>query len=144
MARAPRRPNRDWLRAKIGEVFYDDAHVTDALIDEVMQIITTPRLARQLLSLAKSAKHDNLRTELAGVRCRTLLVWGADDAITPLDVAEEFRACLPDASVALIARCGHAPMIERPEEFTRVVARFLERLGEEGLALRHAAQWTPR
>jgi pimeloyl-ACP methyl ester carboxylesterase len=130
MTRIPRRPSRQWLRGKIREVFYDDVHVTDTLVDEVMRIITTPRLARQVLSLAKSAKHDNLRGELGQVGCRTLLVWGADDVITPLDVAEEFQAHLPAASVALIARCGHAPMIERPEEYTRVVARFLERLSE--------------
>lgn len=126
--RIPRRPSREWLRGKIREVFYSDRHVTDELVDQVMQIITSPRLARRLLCLARSAKRDNLRGELGRVRCPVLLVWGADDAVTPPAVAEEFRGHLPDAEVALIRHCGHAPMIERPEEFTRALTGHLDRL----------------
>jgi 2-hydroxy-6-oxonona-2,4-dienedioate hydrolase len=127
----PRRPSRDWLRVKIGEVFYDDSYVTDALIDEVHAIVCDPRRARHLLLMAKSAKRDNLRDVLPHVRCPVLLVWGADDIITPPEVAHKFCTGLPEAELRFINRCGHAPMMEQPDEFNLLVELFLDRLFSE-------------
>lgn len=133
----PRRPTREWLRTKIREVFFDESHVTDALIDEVSDTILDPRRALKILRVAKSAKHDNLRDVLHRITCPTLLAWGADDNITPPSVAREFKECLPNAELRFIRDCGHTPMMERPQEFNRIVERFLQRLTDG--ALRPAA-----
>jgi len=53
-------------------------------------------------------------------------VWGLEDRITPLEVGERFRELIPDAQLTCLARCGHAPMLERPEGFADVVADWLE------------------
>lgn len=126
--RVPRRPTRDWLRAKAREVFYDEAHVTESLLNELKDTICDPRRALNIIRIAKSAKHDNLRHVLHQIRCPVLLVWGEDDNITPPSVAHEFKECLPDAELHFIPRCGHAPMMERPHEFNRIVESFLERV----------------
>ena len=123
----PRRPSREWLRAKIRDVFYDEGHVTESLVDEVSETLACPRRAIKILRVAKSAKRDNLRDVLHQIRCPVLLAWGADDNITPPTVAHEFRECLPSAELHFIPRCGHAPMMERPHEFNAIVERFLER-----------------
>lgn len=123
----PRRPSREWLRTKIREVFYDEGHVTESLVDEVSETLSCPRRAIKILRVAKSAKRDNLRNVLHQIRCPVLLAWGADDNITPPAVAHEFRECLPSAELHFISHCGHAPMMERPHEFNTLVERFLER-----------------
>jgi len=56
------------------------------------------------------------------------LIWGKDDKITPPEVAVEFNQLLPDSELHWIDKCGHAPMMERPEEFNRVLKGFLERI----------------
>lgn len=126
--RVPRRPSREWLREKAIEVFYDDVHVTETLLDEIKDNICSPRRALNIIRIAKSAKHDNLRHVLHQVRCPVLLAWGEDDSITPPSVAHEFKECLPDAELHFIPRCGHAPMLERPHEFNRIVERFIDRV----------------
>jgi pimeloyl-ACP methyl ester carboxylesterase len=66
-----------------------------------------------------------LRHLLPGVRTPTLLVWGRDDAITPLNCGELYERALPKARLATIADCGHMPEMERPAEFARLVRGFL-------------------
>ena len=77
--------------------------------------------------MAASAKRDNLRDVLNQIRAPVLLVWGANDAITPPSVAHEFKERLPLAELEFIDQCGHAPSLEKPHEFNRIVERFLQR-----------------
>jgi len=127
-SRMPHRPSKDWLRAKALDVFYDAVHVTDSMLDEIKDTICDPRRALKIIRIAKSAKHDNLRHMLPQIRCPVLLVWGENDTITPPSVAHEFKECLPDAELHFIPRCGHAPMMERPDEFNHIVERFVDRV----------------
>jgi pimeloyl-ACP methyl ester carboxylesterase len=55
------------------------------------------------------------------------LIWGKNDTVTPPMVAEEFHRLLPDSELHMIDKCGHAAMMEQPEEFNRVVEIFLKR-----------------
>lgn len=122
----PHRPDRTWVRRKMEEVFFDPALVTEGWVEDVHHVITTPASALRVLRFARSARRDNLEDRLAEIRVPTLLVWGREDRITPLEVAERFRALIPDAQLWHLSRCGHAPMLERPEAFAEVVDDWLE------------------
>ena len=63
--------------------------------------------------------------ELAKVKVPTLIVWGRDDAITPPFVAQQFSDHISSAELVFLDRCGHAPPIEQPDEFARVLHEFL-------------------
>ena len=54
---------------------------------------------------------------------------GRNDTITPPEVADEFKALLPDADLYWIDECGHAPMMEHPEPFNRILSDWYERRG---------------
>lgn len=127
----PHHPTRDWLRRKMREVFYDETHITEALLDEVGQRVLDRRRALQLLRVAKSAKRDNLRQFLPAITCPVLLAWGDSDHITPPSVAEDFKKLLPNAELCFVARCGHAAMMERPDEFSRIAGDFLRKLWQQ-------------
>ena len=62
---------------------------------------------------------------LPKVEVPTLIVVGDEDLVTPPDVAEEMRALIPRAELAIIPHAGHLSNIEQPERFTDAVARFL-------------------
>jgi pimeloyl-ACP methyl ester carboxylesterase len=66
-----------------------------------------------------------LRHLLHGVGTPTLLLWGRDDAITPLDCGVIYERAVPQARLVTIADCGHMPEMEKPAEFTDLVRRFL-------------------
>jgi pimeloyl-ACP methyl ester carboxylesterase len=47
----------------------------------------------------------------------TCIIWGKNDKVTPPDVADEFHSLLPNSELYWIDHCGHAPMMEHPDEF---------------------------
>jgi pimeloyl-ACP methyl ester carboxylesterase len=66
-----------------------------------------------------------LRRLLQGVDTPTLLVWGRDDAITPLSSGEIYERAIPRARLVAVPNCGHVPEMEKPAEFAELVRSFL-------------------
>jgi pimeloyl-ACP methyl ester carboxylesterase len=62
---------------------------------------------------------------LPGVRTPTLLVWGRQDAITPIDSGELYQRAIPRSRLVTIDDCGHVPEMERPAEFVQLVRDFI-------------------
>jgi len=121
----PHVPTTEFVRDKMQEVFYDPALVTPAWVESVRRILLTRAYALRLVHVARSAKRGNLEERLGGIRVPTLLVWGKDDRVTPVEVAERFRALIPEAELVTIANCGHAPMLEQPLMFNAIVEDWL-------------------
>jgi pimeloyl-ACP methyl ester carboxylesterase len=80
-----------------------------------------------MVAIARSAQKHNMAGELHKITIPTLLVWGLNDTITPPIVAHEFNKLIPNTELRFIDKCGHAPMMEHPEQFNRIFENFLER-----------------
>ncbi len=65
---------------------------------------------------------------LSKVQARTLIVWGANDAIIPLECGEIYRGSIPRSRLSIIDECGHSPQMEKPDAFNAAVSDFLDRL----------------
>jgi len=123
----PKRGDYDYIRKKTELTFYDPAVATKELVDEVYSIVNNRLKALKIISLAKSAIRHNLGSELNEIHVPACLIWGRNDTITPPMVAEEFHALLPNSELHWIDKCGHAPMMEVPGEFNRILEDFLAR-----------------
>ncbi len=66
-----------------------------------------------------------LRHLLQGVRTPSLLVWGREDAITPLSCGEIYKRAIPGAHLVTIPNCGHMPEMEKPADFVGLIRNFL-------------------
>jgi pimeloyl-ACP methyl ester carboxylesterase len=55
----------------------------------------------------------------------TLLVWGTNDRVYPIDYAAAYQKLIPGAKLAIIPDCGHLPHIERREIFVAALDDFL-------------------
>ena len=55
----------------------------------------------------------------------TLVVWGKQDAIVPLNSGERYAQTIPGASLQVIDQCGHWPHVEKPQAFLDAVLPFL-------------------
>ena len=124
----PKRGDREYIRKKTELTFYDPAMVTDELLNEVFEITNNRLKAIKIIALAKSAIRNNLGDELTQIKQPTCLIWGNNDSITPPFVAHEFNKLIPNSELHFIDKCGHAPMMEVPKEFNKVLADFLAKL----------------
>ena len=66
-----------------------------------------------------------LRHLLPGVSTPTLLVWGGEDAITPIESGEIYKSAIPRSRLVVIENCGHMPEMEKPTEFAGLIQNFL-------------------
>lgn len=121
-----KRQDPEYIRERAAVTFYDPVHVTDELVEEMYALVNDRPRAVRLIKMARSSKNSTITDRLSSIERPTLLVWGHNDEITPPDVAEQFAARLPNARLHFLDRCGHAPMLERPDAFNDLVLGFLD------------------
>lgn len=123
----PKRGDKDYIRKKTEVTFYDPAMATEDLVNEVFEITNNRLKVIKIIALAKSAIRNNLGEELNQIKQPTLLVWGNNDIITPPFVGQEFNKLIPNSELHFIDKCGHAPMMEVPVEFNKILTTFLSK-----------------
>lgn len=121
----PKRGDYEYMKKKVALTFYDPAMATKELVDEVFEITNNRLKVIKIIALAKSAIRNNLGEELNQIKQPTCLIWGKNDTITPPFVAEEFKKLIPNSELHFIDKCGHAPMMEVPDEFNNILGDFL-------------------
>src|SRR5688572_1035 len=126
----PKRGDYDYIKKKTELTFYDPRIANKELVDEVYDIVNNRLKAIKIIALAKSAIRNNLGEELNQIKQPTLLIWGNNDTITPPFVAREFNRLIPNSELYFVDKCGHAPMMEVPEEFNVILHKFLKKLNE--------------
>jgi pimeloyl-ACP methyl ester carboxylesterase len=124
----PRRGSYDFIKEKVEYTFYDPKTATKELVDEVFATVNDRHRVIRILAMAKSAIRHNMKKDLQRIDIPVSLIWGREDKITPPEVAIEFSQELPDAELHWIEHCGHAAMMEQPDEFNRILRGFLERI----------------
>jgi 2-hydroxy-6-oxonona-2,4-dienedioate hydrolase len=126
----PKRGDYDYIKKKTELTFYDPKIADKELVDEVYETVNNRLKAIKIIALAKSAIRNNLGEEVNQIKQPTLLIWGNNDTITPPFVGREFQRLIPNSELHFIDKCGHAPMMEVPEEFNRILHKFLTKLNE--------------
>lgn len=121
----PRRGSYDYIRERVAYTFYDPNVAFKELVDEVFETTKSIPKCMRIVAIAKSAQRNNLALELPSIKVPTLLVWGLNDTITPPMVAHEFNRLIPHSELKFIDKCCHAPMMEHPDKFNKVVEDFL-------------------
>lgn len=123
----PKRGSREYIEKKTQEVFYNPATATPELVDEVFDIVNNRVKILHTLSISKSAIRHNMEKDLPKIATPTLLIWGRNDVVTPPEVAVQFHQLLPHSELSWIDKCGHAPMMEHPIIFNRILMEWLGR-----------------
>src|SRR6476619_5240810 len=67
-----------------------------------------------------------LSKRLHRVSAPTLVVWGEEDAMIPVEYAQEFGRLIRDCRVEVIPDCGHVPQVEQAEATAALVKEFLD------------------
>lgn len=121
----PRRGDYEFIKKKAQDVFYDPEVATKEIVDEVFATINDRIKLVKTLAIAKSAIRHNMAKDLPKMKTPTCIIWGKNDNVTPPDVADDFHKLLPDSDLFWIDKCGHAAMMEHPDEFNRILESWL-------------------
>jgi pimeloyl-ACP methyl ester carboxylesterase len=100
---------------------------TPALIDEYLDPLHSPRVARSWMALAGAADSRYTLELMPAMRACTapkLLVWGEDDGFQRVEYAERFAADVPNSSLLRIGAAGHIPTESEPSTVGGALAEF--------------------
>ena len=120
-----KRSDYEVIKKKAQDVFYDPATATKEIVDEVYETVNDRNKLIKTLAIAKSAIRHNMANDLPLMKTPTCIIWGKNDTVTPPEVADEFNVLLPDSNLFWIDKCGHAAMMEHPEEFNQILNDWL-------------------
>ncbi|HVX54427.1 4,5:9,10-diseco-3-hydroxy-5,9,17-trioxoandrosta-1(10),2-diene-4-oate hydrolase [Nocardioides sp.] len=126
-------PSREALRAFVATMVVDQSLVTDELVEERFADATAPGAQDAMRSMGMSFYHPEtaedgmLWREAHRLRAPTLLTWGREDRVNPLDGALTALKLIPRAHLHVFPRCGHWAQIEAAAEFAEITTAFLAR-----------------
>ncbi|MCF6180670.1 alpha/beta hydrolase [Lutibacter sp.] len=121
----PKRGNYEYIKTKTQEVFYNPEVATKEVVDEVFASVNDRSRVIKTLAIAKSAIRHNMAKDLPKMNVPACIIWGKQDHVTPPEVAVDFERLLPDANLYWIDKCGHATMMEHPDEFNKILESWL-------------------
>ena len=124
-----KRSDYEVIKKKAQEVFYDPDIATKEIVDGVYATVNDRNKLVKTLAIAKSAIRHNMAKDLPDMYTPTCIIWGKNDTVTPPEVAEVFHELLSDSDLYWIDKCGHAAMMEHPDEFNQILLKWLNDRG---------------
>ena len=111
------------MRGVIETLVHDGSFITDELLDERVAAAKRPGRFQPFARPFGELWRENLR----GITQETLLIWGREDRVVPLDISPFLLQSIPNAQLYVIPNCGHWVQWEKAQDFNRIVSGFLDR-----------------
>lgn len=131
-------PSRERLVEWLNSMVYDRSLVTEELIEERWEQATEPstlasarrmygRAAVEAMAKAPASAEPPYWAQLHRITAPTLITWGRDDRVSPLDMSLLPMRTIPRAELHVFPDCGHWAMIEQKAAWEATVLSFLTR-----------------
>jgi pimeloyl-ACP methyl ester carboxylesterase len=116
------------VREGLEKSFFDDTKVTDDRVAHYYQPLRTR--GGQLAALRARTQWDQfpIEQDLGKINARTLIIWGAEDALIPLAAGRAMDSLIKDSKLVIIEKCGHVPQEEMPDRVLEEVTAFIGNL----------------
>jgi pimeloyl-ACP methyl ester carboxylesterase len=111
---------------------YNNSPVIDqALIDRYYELSLRAGTKDAILTRFSGRRNWNETFDLSVLEQPTLVMWGAEDSLIPVETANKFAEVLPNTSLVIYENVGHIPMEEIAQQSAKDVLMFLEGLRSE-------------
>ncbi|HWB45450.1 MAG TPA: alpha/beta fold hydrolase [Hyphomicrobiaceae bacterium] len=125
IAEAERHGVRHAQELLLDKLIHPSRLTDEPLVEAVLQMADDTGLeAFKRQEAAIIGRPDN-RPLLPQIRCPTLVLAGAQDALTPVEMAKEIAAGIPGAALEIVPDCGHLSTMERPDAVSRALRAWL-------------------
>ena len=113
------------VRPSVENVYFDTSKVTDSLVERYFELTLREGNRQALVDRFKTSKDISAYKNIKNIKQPTLILWGADDLLIPVENAYRFHKDLPNDTLAILNDSGHTPMEESPIESLELVTNFL-------------------
>ena len=118
-------PDNAW-RAFINMAF-DPTTVTEQTIVDFINRMKLPNAKYAFMSTMLGIRNTtNLSSRLTKITSPTIIIWGQQDHMIPVEYAEDYRN-IPNSNLVVIPECGHTPFTEKPAIFSKIALDFLKK-----------------
>jgi pimeloyl-ACP methyl ester carboxylesterase len=130
---APPGPSREKMQAIIEALMYNPGKVDPDVLEERYQAAIDPEAMATATAVFKAVQSgepvlvaEELWRDVHRITNPTLLTWGREDRVVPLDSALFMTRHMPNARLHVFPNCGHWAQVEHAREFERLVIDFLD------------------
>lgn len=116
---------RGLVLASLRSVYGDPSRVTPELVDRYYDLALRAGNRRALVQRLLAMDGADLSVRIPGLAVPTLIMWGAQDRLIPVEAAVRFSHDIAGASLVVFDGLGHLPQQEDPVRTVLEVRRFL-------------------
>ncbi|MCI0663149.1 MAG: alpha/beta hydrolase [Acidobacteria bacterium] len=115
------------LKQLYGMIFYNKTFLNDQFIEMSFANKLKRSDANTINAFIASflRSEDSLDERVKKIKAPTLLIWGREDELTPLAIAEAFAQDIAGSKKVIIDKCGHIPQLEKAADFNLALLKFL-------------------
>jgi pimeloyl-ACP methyl ester carboxylesterase len=114
-------------REYLEKLYYDHKFVTDELVEHNLILrLRSGYTAESAQWAAERGLGGVTEAEVRGIAAPTLLVWGANDPLSPLATAEKLNGAIKGSRKVVFEKAGHYPFLEHADKFNTLVVEFLK------------------
>ncbi|MDO5102426.1 MAG: alpha/beta hydrolase [Lautropia sp.] len=108
----------------------DESRANDQALEGVVNGMASEVGAEAFIRQQKTImSRPDSRPDLPNIHCRTLVMVGAGDMLTPPEMAAEMADAIPTADMVVLERCGHLAPLEQPARVNELLAHWIEGSG---------------
>lgn len=113
-------------KSSVENVYADKNKVTEALVDRYFELTLRAGNRRAFVDKFEMKKDSLAPNNIKSIQQKTLLLWGGQDLLIPVEVAQQFHNDLPNDTLVIMPNVGHLPMEESPGQSLEAVVSFLK------------------
>jgi pimeloyl-ACP methyl ester carboxylesterase len=114
------------VESSIKNVYVDKTKVTDDLIDRYFELSLREGNRKAFVDRLANGKQTNGYEVIPKISIPTLILWGEQDLLIPVENAQRFHKDLPNDTLLIFKNLGHVPMEENAAESVKPVIDFLK------------------
>ena len=100
--------------------------VDEKIVAGFIERMQLPNAKLAFMSTILGLKNAEIITKkLLSISTQTMLIWGSDDPVIPINHADDFVSSIKDCRFVRMDGCGHTPYVQKPRDFSEKVLDFL-------------------
>jgi pimeloyl-ACP methyl ester carboxylesterase len=113
-------------KASVENVYADKTKITEALVDRYFELTLREGNRQAFIDRFEIKKDSIAHNNIKLIEQRTLVLWGEQDLLIPMESAYQFHDDMPNDTLVIMKNVGHVPMEESPNQSLETIISFLK------------------